>query len=450
MNAPPLHAEMYDRNRTHRRRLLLASIAVVASLVLAIVWAVRILHPMPPRTVTMTTGPEGGDYQEFGKRYREILGRSGVELRLLPSSGGVENLRRLLDPQSGADIGFVPGGIAGGEALPDLLSLGTVSYEPFWFFYRGPSPGRNLEGLRGKRISIGPEGSATRFIAEELLARFGFGTGFAGFLPHSPQVAAEELLAGRIEAALMLASWESPAVQRLLAADNVELASFARADAIVTLYPYLNKLVVPAGVADMGRNRPPADVVVLAPETGILVRRELHPAIQYLLLDAAEQIHSSPGVLRKAGQFPAAQPLYVPLSDPALHFYKSGRPFLQRYLPFWLAVLVAQSLVLLIPIAVALYPLVRVIPGVYGLGIRLRIFRLYGELKFLDLEAHRLPAAGDARDLYEQLDRLEDRASRLHVPVIYTHLLFELRRDIDLVRRRLEMSPGAARGQRPP
>ena len=219
---------------------------------------------------------------------------------------------------------------------------------------------------------------------------------------------------------------------------------------LVALYPYLNKLLVPAGVADMGTNRPPADVTVLAPETSLLVRRELHPAIQYLLLDAATEVHSTPGIFRKAGQFPAGDPVDFPLSEPARHFYKSGRPFLQRYLPFWFAVLVGQALVLLIPVAAAVYPLMRAIPGIYMLGIRYRIFRLYGELKFLDLEGERLAETGEAGDLLVQLDRLDDRASHLHVPVMYTHMQFALRRDINLVRRRLERSPDAGRGQPPP
>jgi TRAP transporter TAXI family solute receptor len=448
LTAPSFHADRDDRLRARHRRLLFASIAAAAIAVFALAWVITILHPMPPRTVTMATGHEGGAYHEFGKRYREIFARAGIDLRLAPSAGALENLRRLRDPRSGVDVGFAQGGTVSGD-VPDLVSLGTVSYEPLWLFHRGASPGRKLEGLRGKRISIGPEGSGTRLLATELLSRMGVEPGIAEFLPLPPQLAMEKLLDGQIHAALMVASWESPVVRRLLASDSVELVSFARADALVALYPYLNKLVVPAGVADLGRNRPPADVVVLAPETSLLVRRDLHPAIQYLLLDAATEVHSAPGIFRKAGQFPAAESVDFPLSDPARHFYKSGRPFLQRYLPFWFAVLVGQALVLLIPVAAAVYPLMRAIPGIYMWGIRYRIFRLYGELKFLDSEVERRAAAEDAGDLSAQLDRLEERASHLHVPVMYTQMLFALRRDINLVRRRLERPPDTGSGRQP-
>ena len=106
--------------------------------------------------------------------------------------------------------------------------------------------------------------------------------------------------------------------------------------------PSLNKLVLPAGVVDLLMNRPPADVVLLAPKASLAVRTDLHPAIQHLLLSAAMQIYSQPGIFQKAGQFPAAELIDVPLSEEAQRFYKSGRPFLQNHLPFWIATLVER------------------------------------------------------------------------------------------------------------
>jgi len=196
--------------------------------------------------------------------------------------------------------------------------------------------------------------------------------------------------------------------------------------------------VVPAGVGNMAKDRPPADVALLAPVTSLVVRSDLHPAIQYLLLEAATEIHSGPGIFQKAGQFPAPVSVDLPLNDRARQFYKSGRPFLQRYFPFWFAVLLGQILVLMIPVVGGLYPLARFLPAVYGWGMRRRIFRLYGELKFLDDELTRRGAGEDTDDLVAQLDGLETRASSLKTSVYYTNMLFALRRDIHLVRRRLE------------
>jgi hypothetical protein len=224
----------------------------------------------------------------------------------------------------------------------------------------------------------------------------------------------------------------------LVIADDVQLASFARADAYVALYPYLNKVVLPAGVGDLARNRPPADVLLLAPKGSLAVRSDLHPAIQYLLLDAAQEIHSRPGIFQRAGEFPAAESVDLPLSDNARQFYKSGRPFLQRYLPFWLAVLVGRLLIILVPLIGVLYPLLRLMPTLYGWAMRRRIFRLYGELKLLETELIRRRPDSDVVDLAARLDRLEERAGRFRVPAAFASMLYMFRGHIAQVRARFD------------
>ena len=98
----------------------------------------------------MSTGTPGGTYDVLGQRYRAILARSGVVLRLLPSAGGVDTLARMHDPRSGVTAAFAQSGLTSEEQSPELGSLGTLFYEPFWLFYRGADPGARLEGLRGK------------------------------------------------------------------------------------------------------------------------------------------------------------------------------------------------------------------------------------------------------------------------------------------------------------
>jgi TRAP-type uncharacterized transport system substrate-binding protein len=426
---------LLDYFRAHRLQLIIA----IAALMVAALWSVIIaLRPMPPHTIVMATGHEGSAFYEFGKRYRDILARNGIDLRLLPTEGALDNLARLKDPRSEVDVGFLQSGTTSGKESPDLESLGSVFYEPLWFFYRGIDPGKGIGGLRGKKISIGPEGSGTRALALTLLTKWGIDQIFADLLPLAPKEAAEGLVRGEIDAAVILASWDDPVVQRLLTAKGIELLSYPRADAYVALYPYLDKLVLPEGVADLAKNRPSSNVVLFAPKASLVVRKSLHPALQYLLLEAAEQIHSKPGIFQKVGQFPAAEPIDLPLSDEARQFYKSGTPFFQRHLPFWLAVLMDRLLVLLIPLVGVIYPLVQILPSLYNKAMQQRIYRLYGELRFLEheLDKHR---AGENRDeLIAQLDRLQKKANLLHVPVTYSSMLYTLRDHIVLVRELLE------------
>jgi TRAP-type uncharacterized transport system substrate-binding protein len=434
-----------DYFQTHRLLLMIAVLAV-AVLAVAVLWtAVAYVRPMPPRILTMVTGPEGSAYHEFGKRYREILARDGIELRLLSTAGALENLARLRDQGSNVDAGFLQSGITSGKESPDLKSLGTVFYEPLWFFTLDKYQGKGIQSLRGKKISIGPEGSGTRALALKLLARNGIDQGFADLLSLAPQEAGEKLIRGEIDAAIILTSWDAPVVQRLLATNGIEPANFPRTDAYLALYPYLNKVVLPEGVIDLAKNRPSSDVFLIAPKANLVVRGNLHPALQFLLLKAAEEIHSGPGMFQKAGQFPAAESIDLPLSDQARQYYRSGSPFLQQHLPFWLAVLIDRLLVLLIPVVGVLYPLMRLFPALYGMQVQRRIFRLYGELRFLEHDLELSGAGQNFDELNSRLDRIEEKAHRLRAQGIYSNMRYTLWMHITLVRERMAKSMGTGK-----
>jgi TRAP-type uncharacterized transport system substrate-binding protein len=399
-----------------------------------------IMETLPPRTIVMATGAEGGADYELGVRYREILARAGVTLRLRPTAGGLENLAHLRDSQSGVSVGFIQGGTTTKKESPDLESLGTVFYEPLWLFYRGEI-GEGIQALRGRRLSIGPEGSGGRALALELVKRTKIDSIIGELLGFTPQMAAEKLIAGDIDGAFIVTAWDSPVVQRLITAKGIELASFQRADAYVALYPFLNKLLLPAGVADLSMNRPPADVVLLAPKASLAVREDLHPAIQYLLLNAAVQVHSQPGIFQKAGQFPAAESIDLPLSGEAQRFYKTGRPILQEYLPFWIATLVEKILVVFVPMAALLYPMFKFLPQIYDWIMQLRIRRLYDEMRSIESEMGDEGRGHDIDAMVAKLDQLDERANHLQLPRVYASMLYTLRMHINLVRSRLASHP---------
>ena len=391
---------------------------------------------LPPRTIIMATGAEGGANYELGIRYREILAKAGVKLQLLPTTGSLENLVRLRDPQSGVGVGFIQGGTTTKKESPNLESLGTIFYEPLWLFYRSEI-GNNLQALRGRRVSIGPEGSGGRVLALDVAKRTKIDSIVGEILAFPPQVAAEKLITGDIDAAFIVTGWDSPVVQRLMTANGIELGSFQRADAFIAFYPFLNKLVLPAGVVDLLMNRPPADVVLLAPKASLAVRADLHPAIQHLLLSAAVQIHSQPGIFQRAGQFPAAESIDLPLSDEAQRFYKSGRPFLEEHLPFWLATLVERFLVVFLPIALLIYPVFKFLPQIYNWFMQSKIMRLYHEMRSIESELDAEGSGGNTTALSTRLDQLDQRANSLQMPTTYASTLYTLRSHLDLVRARL-------------
>jgi TRAP-type uncharacterized transport system substrate-binding protein len=415
-------------------------LSVAATVAILLGAGVFVFESLPPRTIVMATGAEGGANYELGIRYREILAREGVELQLQPTTGSLENLRRLRDSKSGVSVGFTQGGTTTTKESPELESLGTIFYEPLWLFRRAEI-GEGAQGLRGRRLSIGPEGSGGRALALQIISRTKLDIIIGELSGFAPQVAAEKLIAGEIDAAFIVTGWESPVIQSLLNAKGIEADSYLHADALIAIYPFLHKLVLPAGVVDLSTNRPPADVVLLAPKASLAVRADLHSALQYLLLDAAVQIHSRPGVFQKAGQFPAAESIDLPLSGEAHRFYKSGRPFLQGYLPFWIATLVEKTLVVLIPLAALLYPVFKLLPQMYDWMMQLRIRRLYDEIRSIESDMEAQGPQFDANALNAKLDQIDQRANHLQLPTVYASNLYTLRSHIDLVRARLAKIP---------
>jgi hypothetical protein len=344
-------------------------------------------------------------------------------------------------------VAFLEIGLTNREESPDLVSLGTVSLEPLWSFFRGGTHGDGVRTkLKGKRISIEPEGSATRVLARRLLALNGVADTSVVLLGLPPEQSAEALLRGEIDGAVMLTSWQSPVVRRLLVADGIVLESYPRADAYVALFPSLYKVVLPTGVADLARNIPPKDVTLLAVEASLVVRKGLHPALQYLLLEAASEIHGGPEIFHKAGRFPAAEAVNLPLSAQAREFYQSGLPFVYRVFPLWLAGLTERLLILLIPLFVVVFPAVRFLPGIYQYMIERRIYNLYGELMALEAELGQASPGPAPHQLAAALEDLARRANHLSVPLRYSQRLFILKSHIALTKEEVEKRRRAVSG----
>lgn len=429
------------------RDLLATAWPIVLITAAGFVAAYQFVEPAPPGRLRITTGGESGAYHAFARRYAEILGRQGIDLQVLPSAGSQENLSRL--EKGEAEVAFVQGGIVPlleeGEDS-GLRSLGSVYYEPVWVFYRGATLDK-LRQLAGKRIAVGAEGSGIRGLALQLLAANDIPADGRHLLPLAGLNAAEELQQGRIDAAFIIAAPEAPVVQVLLRSPGIRVMSFSQADAYTRHFPFLAKVALPQGSVDLVRDTPPRDTVLLATTANLIVSKDLHPALATLLLQAMAEVHGKTGFFQRAGEFPAYRDQGFALSSDARRHYASGSPWLQRYLPFWLAVLVERMFVLLLPVFALLLPLLKVAPALYSWRVRSRIFRCYGDLKFLenDLRQHYNPA--HYARYVERLEQIEDEAYRRNVPLAFADLVYTLREHINLVRRnllRLAASPATA------
>lgn len=439
-----------DKTKTSRFRLqsltriswrdLFASLApVVLASGIAIAIAFHYVQPAPPSTITISSGPDGSAFRSVAEKYRKILARNGIKLEILASDGSLENLNRLTDTNSRVDVGFVQGGVAAGNDINNVASLGSVFYEPLTIVYHSRKPLQRLSEFKGKRIAIGPEGSGTRFLALALLKANEIEPGGSTTLfDLAGEEATQALLKHEIDAAFLMGDSAAPkTIRQMMHAKRIRLFDFPQAEAYVRRFRYLSKLELPPGSFDLGENLPPKPLVMLAPTVELVARTDLHPALSDLLIEAAKEVHSRATLMQHAGEFPAPLQHEYPISDDATRYYKSGKSFAYSHLPFWLASLEDRILVMLVPIIIVLIPGLRLVPTLYGWRIRRRIYRRYGELMALERAALAPVPSEDRAALLARLNEIEKSVISGKIPGSFADETYVLRQHINFVRGRL-------------
>jgi len=404
------------------------------------VWAAfAFVRPAPPDTLVITTGPDGSSYRANAEKYRKILARNGVKLEILASQGSLENVKRLRNPEFRVDVGFVQGGLANGGEADELVSLGSISHQPLVIFYRNAEAVDRLAQLAGQRIAIGREGSGGRFLALTLLKANGIEPGGATELSElAGSEAADALVEGRVDAAFLTGdSAPLPVMRKLFETPEIRVVDFAQAEAYVRRFRYLNKLELPMGSLDFGKNVPERALTLIGPTTELIARPDLHAALSDLLIEAAREVHGHATLLQRAGEFPAPIEREFPISDDAARYYKSGKGFLYRFMPFWVASLLDRVVVILVPILVLLIPGVRLVPVIYRWRVSSRIYRWYGALLALERDLYAHPEPEERDKLRERLEAIERGVNGMKVPIHFADQFYVLRQHIGFVRERL-------------
>jgi len=420
---------------------LVAAAGVVSIVSLVLIYFL----PSPPSKVVMATAFKGGVYEYYGRQYREVFARFHIELEVRETGGSTENIKLLLDPNSDVEIAFVNGGISDGKHAPGLLSLGTVFNLPYWMFYSSNEPFDRLSQLKGKRIAVGPAGSATRLTAEQILGKGGVNSETATLLPFVAATAVEALNDGKVDAVWILGSPDSPSVHSLLQNPNVRLMSFPNAEAFTIIFPDLVRLVLPRGVIDIDRNIPPDDVPLMGSTSKVLVRSDVHPEIVQLLLQTMVEVHGGRGIFQRSGEFPNSTDTEYPVAPAAIDFYKNGPSFMQRHVPLWLSVHAQRAIAVLVAAIALGLPTVRLLPMAYNWITRRRLFYWYAQLKALEASFDAGPMDQHLAQKQAEIERIEEAVSHIRFPLTFSDQLYNLRSHIDIVRRKIatrQNSPG--------
>ena len=274
-----------------------------------------------------------------------------------------------------------------------------------------------------------------RVVCEKILAVAGITYDNATLLSIAPQDVIKALDDGTIDAVFRNFSPDSPILDALLKGPQYRLMSFAEAEALSRIFPYLVRVVLPRGAVDLARKLPVSDTALVATTNVLMARKDVHPAIVDLLAVAISQAHSMPGLFHKVGEFPTETDPEYPISQSARDFYKSGPSFLNRYLPFWMTSYAQRVIAVLLAVIAIVVPVFNYAPKLFLWLIHERVRRLYRRLRIVDNTLLSGPSTSQVQALHSELESIARAASI--VPMRSSELFFDLRSHIDRTRTHL-------------
>jgi len=420
-----------------RKELFLFFLPAFLLTLLGFFAAYQFVGPSPPRTISIATGEANGAYFQYGNMYKKLLKENGVELIIRTTAGSFENLQLLGTEDSSVDVAFLQGGIGQLSDSKNIISIGSIYYEPLLVFYGPGIKPVHIKDMKGLRIAVGKEKSGTRILSINLLGLNGINEKNTRFISFGSRVSADMLLNNEVDVAFFVSAANASHIVDLFKEKSLSLMGFGRAKAYNFKFNYLNVITIPQGVIDFEADIPDREIKVLAPAAQLAVRENLHPALIDLLLQAAKTVHMKGGGVNKEGEFPSPKYLDFKLSEEARRFYSSRTPFFQRYFPFWVATFLSRMKIMLLPLLAIMYPLFKLMPWIYRWRMRSRIYRWYSNIDGMGSKMHMKHSPEEHRDYMNKLDELEKKLADIHVPKPYAESLFHLRMHIEMIRKKL-------------
>jgi TRAP-type uncharacterized transport system substrate-binding protein len=421
-----------------RRRWLWLYLPVLLVTGICLLLATTVWFPLPPKSFVMAGSMPSGSYTSFALRYRDLLESRGIRIDNITTEGAQGPLQRLLDPRNEVQAGFAQGILAQPE-MKGIMALATLERQPVWIFTRSPGIS-NLAQLKGLRIATSVLNGPSWKVTQQLLAH-------ARLLPTdvsiqirpSSATAAFDLVDGRVDATILVASGDSDSVRLLTRDPSIHLLGVDRVASLVARDSRLKPFVLPQGAIELRGDIPPRDITMATAHLHLLVRSNMHPALQRALLDVAHEIHETPSFLQRQGEFPNSREVDFTPSPVAQALSNGDRPWLERLLPYWWAQLAELLIYAVLPILLLSLLVLLWIPYFFDWKVNAALQNFYGELKFLEMDIE--PTASsrpiEIKRLLQRLDEIEAKVTLLDLPNSYANRWYTLREHIARAREKL-------------
>ena len=402
----------------------LVELRKIAIVILLIIGGVIIyLKPFPFTGITIATSYKGGDWYQFGEGAISLLKERGINLEVVATSGTIENAEELNDPKSKVNAGFVYAAALSKDQQRELYSLGSISYDPVWIFYRNELANKitTIQDLSKYRVSLPPKKSGSYILTKKLFEANGIDIDSnPHFVSSSWEDLRANILSDKADVYIFITTLIDPLVEELIHSPKMTLFNFPSALAYQRKFNYLDAVIIPAGSINIEKKLPVRDISLIATTTTLAVRKDLHPSLQLALLVTSKQViqDSSRLFFSKRNEFPDYFDPSIHISPIARNYYNYGPPKTTEYLPYWLVVFIDRFWFVLIVAFAIIYPLSK-------LNFHLRRFRFiirerthYEMLLNMEKEITGKKLSSEEKEkLLKKLDMINKQALQHFVPV---------------------------------
>jgi hypothetical protein len=421
--------------------------------------------PQAPSSLTIVSGLPNDSYSKLAYRYRTKLEEMGIKVEIVNLATphtGLQQVDKL--KQSSGDhnqLAFVSGLLAparpatsiaasgsGSAASASLaqtasptqasvMALAAIEREPVWVFTRVANI-KQLSDIHSHRIAVPAQDTLSQQAAKLLTAVASSNGSGNDLVPVASDQIANDLIDGKVDVVIMLASVDSEAVKVLLRSDNISLIGVNAASSVIAREPRLRPFVLPQGVIEFRGNIPSQDLSLLSADLHLVISPEMHPALQRAILDVASEIHELPSYLHRQAEFPSVAQLDFMPTSVALAGIRGDKPLAELLLPYGWAQNVQWLVFAFFPIVLLTGLLLLWLPKLLSWKTNSMLQSFYGELKFLesDIEAvNNRPI--EMKKLLQQIDAIEIRVMQLDLPVHQSERWYTLRTHLSQARDKL-------------
>ncbi len=419
-------------------RWALFYLPVVMYSALSIWFCTVVLLPLPPSTLVMAVGLPQGSYANIADRYRKQLEERGIHLEIVTTEDASGPLKRLADSKSEVMAGFASGLFNTGTSS-GVEALAAIERQPVWVFTRQGKV-TELAQLKGLRIGTAGQGNPGWAVTQLLLAHARLSATDVVLREAKTYAdAANDLMDDEVDVAVIVANGEAQAMRALSRTPGIHMVGVERISALRAREPRLQPFVLPQGSIELLGNVPASDLTMLGANLHLIVRETMHPALQRVLLDTAQELHEAPSFLQHSGEYPALHDVDYALSAVARTWAAGERPVMEQLLPYWYAQLAELLLYAVLPILIFAFFMLMWIPKFFAWKVNALLQNYYGELKFLEAEI--VPSATtkpmEMMKLMQRLDHIEQQVAALELPNQYADRWFVLREHCARAREKL-------------